>query len=156
MQALLARQAHAQRHVALRVARPVFAARRIEAVDFLERRIAAGDALLQEIAQRLPTYLRGNDTVARLGGDEFALVLEEIDEPQTALQLCEKLCAALGGPYSLHVNGEPIEVRVGASIGIAPYAPGEHADAEGRLMHAADNAMYQAKRNGKNCCVLAD
>jgi diguanylate cyclase (GGDEF)-like protein len=117
---------------------------------------AAGDALLQEIAQRLPTYLRGNDTVVRLGGDEFALVLEEIDEPQTALQLCEKLCAALGGPYSLHVNGEPIEVRVGASIGIAPYAPGEHADAEGRLMHAADDAMYQAKRNGKNRCVLAD
>ncbi len=117
---------------------------------------AAGDALLQEIATRLPTYLRGNDTVARLGGDEFALVLEEIDEPQAALQLCEKLCAALGEPYSLRVNGELIEVRVGASIGIAPYAPGEHADAEERLMHAADNAMYQAKRNGKNCCVLAD
>jgi diguanylate cyclase (GGDEF)-like protein len=116
---------------------------------------AAGDALLQEIARRLPMYLRSNDTVARLGGDEFALVLEEIDEPQMALQLCEKLCAALGEPYSLRVNGELVEVRVGASIGIAQYTPSGHADAEEHLMHAADNAMYEAKRNGKNCCVLA-
>jgi diguanylate cyclase (GGDEF)-like protein len=117
---------------------------------------AAGDALLQEIASRLPTQLRSNDTVARLGGDEFALVLEEIDEPQMALQLCEKLCAELGEPYHLRVDGKLIEVRVGASIGIAPYAPNEHDDAEERLMHAADHAMYEAKRNGKNCCVLTD
>lgn len=117
---------------------------------------AAGDALLQEIAARLSAHLRGNDTVARLGGDEFALVLEEIDEPRVALQLCEKLCAALGEPYSLRVNGEPVEVRVGASIGIAPYAPDEQADADERLMRAADRAMYAAKRSGKNRCVLAD
>ena len=116
---------------------------------------AAGDALLQEIANRLPTHLRSNDTVARLGGDEFALVLEEIDDPQMALQLCEKLCAALGEPYSLRVNGELIEVRVSASIGIAPYTPNEHADAGEQLMHTADNAMYAAKRGGKNRCVLA-
>ncbi|WP_239309023.1 diguanylate cyclase [Rhodanobacter sp. FDAARGOS 1247] len=117
---------------------------------------AAGDALLQEIASRLPTHLRSNDTVARLGGDEFALVLEEIDDPQVALQLCEKLCAALGEPYSLRINSERVEVRVGASIGVAPYTPSGHADAEEQLMHAADNAMYEAKRNGKNCCVLAN
>jgi diguanylate cyclase (GGDEF)-like protein len=116
---------------------------------------AAGDALQQEFAGRLPTHLRSNDTVARLGGDEFALVLEEINNPQMALQLCEKLCAALGEPYSLRVNGERVEVRVGASIGIAPYAPNDRADAEDQLMHAADNAMYEAKRSGKNCCVLA-
>jgi diguanylate cyclase (GGDEF)-like protein len=116
---------------------------------------AAGDALLQEIANRLPKYLRSNDTVARLGGDEFALVLEEIDDPQMALHLCEKLCAALGEPYSLRVNGELIEVRVGASIGIAPYAPNEQSDSGEQLMHTADNAMYEAKRGGKNRCVLA-
>jgi len=117
---------------------------------------AAGDALLQEIAARLSAHLRGNDTVARLGGDEFALLLEEIDEPRVALQLCEKLCAVLREPYSLRVNGEPVEVRVGASIGIAPYAPDEQADADERLMRAADRAMYAAKRSGKNRCVLAD
>ncbi|AGG87785.1 MULTISPECIES: diguanylate cyclase [Rhodanobacter] len=117
---------------------------------------AAGDALLQEIAARLSAHLRSNDTVARLGGDEFALVLEEIDDPRTALRLCEKICAALGEPYALWVNGTPAEVRVGASIGIAPYAPNEQADADERLMQAADRAMYAAKRSGKNRCMLAD
>ncbi|MEO5831333.1 MAG: diguanylate cyclase [Rhodanobacter sp.] len=116
---------------------------------------AAGDALLQEMANRLPKYLRSTDTVARLGGDEFALLLEEIDDPKMALQLCEKLCAALGEPYSLRVNGELIEVRVSASIGIAPYAPDEASDAGEQLMRTADNAMYAAKRGGKNRCVLA-
>jgi len=117
---------------------------------------ATGDALLQEIATRLSAHLRGNDTVARLGGDEFALVLEDIEDPQLALQLCEKLCAALGEPYTLSVNGHAIEVRIGASIGIAPYQPNEYPDADERLVHVADHAMYEAKRSGKNRCVLAD
>ncbi len=119
---------------------------------------AAGDSLLQEIAARLSAHLRSNDTVARLGGDEFALVLEDIEDPQLALQLCGKLCAALGEPYALSVDGRLIEVRVGASIGIARYRPNEDPDAgaDERLMHAADHAMYAAKRGGRNRCVLAD
>ena len=115
----------------------------------------AGDALLQDIAARLSTHLRGNDTVARLGGDEFALILEDIEDPQLALQLCQKLCMALGEPYTLRVNGCSIEVRIGASIGIAPYLPSERSDADMQLVHAADRAMYEAKRSGKNRCVLA-
>ncbi|MEY2113628.1 diguanylate cyclase domain-containing protein [Rhodanobacter sp. FW106-PBR-R2A-1-13] len=118
---------------------------------------AAGDALLQEIAARLSAQLRRNDTVARLGGDEFALLLEDIEDPRLALQLGEKLCAALGEPYALSVGGQPIEVHVGASIGIAPYRPDAAADdADQRLMQAADHAMYAAKRSGKGRCVLAD
>ncbi|MGS1013895.1 diguanylate cyclase domain-containing protein [Rhodanobacter sp. UC4450_H17] len=121
---------------------------------------AAGDALLQEIAARLSNRLRSNDTVARLGGDEFALVLEDIEDSRPALQLCEELCCALGEPYTLRLNGHPIEVRVGASIGIAAYragaAPEADTDAAERLMQAADHAMYTAKRGGKNRCVLAD
>ena len=116
---------------------------------------SAGDVLLQEIAERLTAQLRGNDTVARLGGDEFALILEEINELPLALQLCEKLCAVLGEPYSLIVNGCSIDVRIGASIGIAPYVPSDRPDVEEQLIQAADRAMYEAKRNGKNCCVLA-
>jgi diguanylate cyclase (GGDEF)-like protein len=117
---------------------------------------AAGDALLQEIAARLSAHLRSNDTVARLGGDEFALVLEDLEDSQPALQLCEKLCAALGEPYALSVSGHAIEVRVGASIGIARYRADGHPDADEQLMQAADHAMYEAKRGGKNRCVLAD
>jgi diguanylate cyclase (GGDEF)-like protein len=115
----------------------------------------AGDALLQEIAARLSMHLRGNDTVARLGGDEFALILEDIPDPQQALQLCQDLCAALGEPYTLRVSGRSIEVRIGASIGIASYLPDDHPEADEQLIQAADRAMYEAKRSGKNRCVLA-
>ena len=115
----------------------------------------AGDALLQEIAARLSAHLRGNDTVARLGGDEFALILEEIDDPQRAMQLCQKLCSALGEPYILHISGRSIDVRIGASIGIAPYLPDDRSDADEQLIQNADRAMYEAKRAGKNRCVLA-
>ncbi len=117
---------------------------------------AAGDALLQEIAARLSTQLRANDTVARLGGDEFALILEEIESPQAALKLCEKLGSSLAELYKLRVNDMTVRVHIGASIGIAPYQANERADADERLMHAADVAMYEAKRTGKNRCVLAD
>ena len=116
---------------------------------------AAGDALLRSIAMRLSVQLRANDTVARLGGDEFALVLEEIENPQMALGLCEKLCALLAEPYRLVVHGRTIEVPGGASIGIASFVPNEHADADERLMLAADEAMYEAKRAGKNRCLVA-
>jgi len=116
----------------------------------------AGDALLQEIAARLSAHLRANDTVARLGGDEFALILEDIDDPQQALHLCCKLCEALGEPYPLRVDDAAVNVRVSASIGIAPYVPADRPDAEEQLIHAADRAMYTAKRGGKNRCVLSD
>jgi diguanylate cyclase (GGDEF)-like protein len=116
---------------------------------------ATGDALLRGIAARLLAHVRGNDTVARLGGDEFALILEDLEEPQLALQLGEKLCAALRAPYALQVNGQPVDVLVGASIGIATYLPDARADADEQLLQAADHAMYQAKRSGKNRCVLA-
>ena len=116
---------------------------------------ATGDALLQDIAARLLAHLRGNDTVARLGGDEFALILEDIEDPQLALQLCEKLCRALGAPYTLRVDGHAVEVRVGASIGIAMYLPDNRPDADEQLLQSADRAMYQAKHGGKNRCVLA-
>ena len=116
----------------------------------------AGAALLREIATRLTARLRGNDTVARLGGDEFALILEDIDDPQVALQLCQKLCVAIAEPYTLTVNGGVIEVRIGASIGIAQYVVNDRTDANEQLILAADRAMYEAKRHGKNRCVLAD
>ena len=117
---------------------------------------AVGDALLQEIGARLSTQLRANDTVARLGGDEFAVILEEIESPQAGLNLCEKLGSSLGEPCKLRVHDMTVEVLVGASIGIAPYQPNECSNAGERLMHAADAAMYAAKRAGKNRCVLAD
>ena len=117
---------------------------------------AAGDLLLQEIAARLSVQLRANDTVARLGGDEFALILEEIENSQAALKLCEKVNSLLAEPYRLHVGDNIITAHVGASIGIVPYLPTGRADADEKLMRAADDAMYEAKRTGKSRCVLGD
>jgi diguanylate cyclase (GGDEF)-like protein len=115
----------------------------------------AGDALLQEIAARLSGQLRDSDTVARLGGDEFALIFENIDEPADALQLCQQLCRAIAEPYQLTVSGDPVDVAIGASIGIATLGSSARAGADERLIQAADRAMYEAKRAGKNGCVLS-
>lgn len=117
----------------------------------------AGDALLQQIASRLSDQLRGHDTVARLGGDEFTLILEDITDPQIALRLCQKVGAAIAEPYTLAVDGRLVEVHVSASIGIAQYyGRDDRPDANERLILAADRAMYEAKRQGKNRCMTSD
>jgi diguanylate cyclase (GGDEF)-like protein len=116
----------------------------------------AGDALLQQIAERLLAQLRESDTVARLGGDEFALILENISESQQALQICQKLCEVLGAPYALAVGDATVDVKVSASIGLAPYRDNHRANDDEQLIKTADNAMYEAKRGGKNRCVLAE
>jgi diguanylate cyclase (GGDEF)-like protein len=112
---------------------------------------AAGDALLKAIAGRLGSRTRGSDTVARLGGDEFAVLLNDATDAQAALARCQTLCDAIAEPYTLDVNGSGLAVKIGASIGVTLFVPG---DAYDRLVVAADAAMYEAKRSGKNRCVL--
>ncbi len=114
---------------------------------------ATGDLLLQKIAQRLLEGLRRSDTVARLGGDEFAVVLEEIRSPQEACLIGEQFCRTLSLPFLLEKPGASLEVRVGGSIGVALYP--DHGKSRDSLLTAADAAMYQAKRAGKNHCLLA-
>jgi len=105
---------------------------------------AAGDAMLVELATRLRSTLRENDTVARLGGDEFALVLEELEDMHDAERLLERVRAALLSPMPYLHDGEAINLSVSASIGLAAYpADGAEVDA---LLHAADQAMYLIKR----------
>lgn len=110
-----------------------------------------GDELLKAIADRLRSKLRKEDTVARLGGDEFALILEgQLEPPGLAERLCNEIIAALSEPYAIGQN----VVRVGASVGLALY-PQHGADSEA-LIVAADSAMYQAKRGGRQRCVVAE
>ena len=112
---------------------------------------AAGDALLKAIAARLEGRTRGTDTVARLGGDEFAVLLNDAADAQAALARCQTLCDAIAEPYTLEVNDARLAVTIGASIGVTLFVPG---DAYDRLVVTADSAMYEAKRSGKNRCVL--
>jgi diguanylate cyclase (GGDEF)-like protein len=115
----------------------------------------AGDALLQAIALRMQGRLRANDTVARLGGDEFAVILEGVDKAEVALELGQQLCDAIAQPYDLEVRDFRVPAQIGASIGVALFELDDHADADERLLNSADEAMYEAKRGGKNRVLLA-
>ena len=113
-----------------------------------------GDELLKAIALRLRGKVRQEDTVARLGGDEFAIVLEGVVDPQGAAQrLCESIGSEIRRPYELMTPTGPQIIEVGASIGLAMFPP--NGDSREQLIRAADEAMYAAKRGGRNRCVLA-
>lgn len=99
-----------------------------------------GDRVLEEAAKRLLKLTRDSDTVARLGGDEFALLLLGAGNENDAKIVCEKIISQIRHPFLLN----SVTLSVGVSIGIALF-PLHGKDAEG-LMHAADTAMYHAKK----------
>ena len=102
-----------------------------------------GDQLLQSVAERLRASVRETDTVSRFGGDEFALIATDLREPADAATLALKVLNALSEPVTI----QNIEVRSGASVGIAVYGP-ESPSAEALLSHA-DMALYRAKSEGR-------
>ncbi|MBB4841966.1 diguanylate cyclase (GGDEF)-like protein/PAS domain S-box-containing protein [Paucibacter oligotrophus] len=107
----------------------------------------AGDEVLIECGRRLSALARrGSDLVGRLGGDEMVMVLEKVaaDSPY-AQQLAEQALQAIQQPIALNGGGW---ARVGASIGVASYPC--HASHRTALLNAADAAMYEVKRLGKN------
>lgn len=105
---------------------------------------AAGDAVLNEVARRVSTCVRPEDTISRIGGDEFAIVLEEI-EPPDAEMVAERIIASIAGvPFS--VAGQ--DLVLGASIGISSHSGTGRLSADLVLNHA-DMAMYEAKGQGK-------
>ncbi|MDP6951315.1 MAG: sensor domain-containing diguanylate cyclase, partial [Alphaproteobacteria bacterium] len=106
---------------------------------------AAGDQVLVEQARRLSHAVRDNDRVARLGGDEFAVLLGGLGEFDSADRVGTKLCQALSDPIEIQ---DDVWVEPGASIGIAMFP--DHGEESGALLEAADQAMYAAKRSGKN------
>ena len=105
---------------------------------------AAGDELLREVARRLRACLRASDTPARVGGDEFAVVLSELAQPGDAAVVAEKILAVMRAPFPL--DGAPYRLTV--SIGFAAF-PRDGADVES-LLRAADAAMFDAKRGGRD------
>jgi len=105
---------------------------------------SVGDVLLQHVAQRLQSCVRTSDIVSRRGGDEFNVLLSEIEFLQRAAEATERILTSLNHPYS--IDGR--EIRCSASIGVSLFPrDGESAD---QLLHAADAAMYEAKRKGRN------
>ncbi|MFB9995403.1 EAL domain-containing protein [Deinococcus oregonensis] len=105
---------------------------------------AAGDELLQGVAQRLRACLREVDTVSRMGGDEFLLLLPGVGSVGEASRVIRKVISVLTPAFK--VMGH--EVFVTASVGVS-LSPSDAADAQTLLSHA-DQAMYRAKEAGKN------
>ena len=110
----------------------------------------AGDLLLKMVAARLTATVREEDTVARLGGDEFVIMLWHITSPDDATTVVLKVIQAVTQPYVL--DGQTVRVTTSAGVGIYPLH-GEDADT---LMKSADQAMYEAKRAGKNAYRIAE
>jgi diguanylate cyclase (GGDEF)-like protein/PAS domain S-box-containing protein len=116
---------------------------------------AAGDQVLQEVAERLTRFTRETDVVGRLGGDEFAFLLIEPHDGKELLKTMRRVASAVSQPMHLQAIPEhaqeanqPRELEITTSIGISVY-PDDAADAR-TLLHHADMAMYAAKSNGRN------
>ena len=113
-----------------------------------------GDEFLIAISQQIKAAIRDTDTLARLGGDEFVIILDELSSQHYLEVTLARILAACKAKISLRA----IEMQVSASIGIALYPNvidnfGDDAEA---LLVQADQAMYVAKKQGKNCYHLFD
>lgn len=109
-----------------------------------------GDELLIQVAQQLKKDVRSMDTVARIGGDEFTLLLNDISNTDIIIQMADKIRETLYYEFS----HEGIDFVVTPSIGIALYP--DHGLNADDVLAAADQAMYAAKRLGKNKVSLSD
>lgn len=104
-----------------------------------------GDQLLVEVALRLRHCIRANDTVARLGGDEFVVLFSDLDDEVGACEAVSRLIRIVSEPCTIGTA----RLKIALSVGVTLYPSGT-TDEPDALLRQADQAMYEAKRNGKN------
>jgi diguanylate cyclase (GGDEF)-like protein len=109
----------------------------------------AGDTVLRAVGERISAAIRATDTPARYGGEEFAVVLRRANQAQ-AMEVAERIRQAIRSipPGDLKLR-EPVTVSVGVAISESTEI------ALANLLEAADQALYRAKREGRNRTVLA-
>lgn len=105
----------------------------------------AGDKVLIEAARRMSDAIRTEDTAARLGGDEFVLLLADFEHLSECEAVLARVVSSLAMPFVLDEN---VSVVLSASVGVALFPEGGETPDE--LMRNADQAMYAAKRAGRN------
>ncbi|MCX2865433.1 diguanylate cyclase [Paucibacter sp. PLA-PC-4] len=106
---------------------------------------AAGDAVLQEVSNRLRACVRKHDTVARFAGDEFVVLLEDLESEATAILVARKISSSMERRIAVDAT---TELDVTLSIGVA-YDSGEDTTADA-LLARADSALYVVKSQGRN------
>lgn len=114
----------------------------------------AGDELLIQFVRFLQSRLRKSDLIARLGGDEFVLLLPDTESEKSFL-LVERLRKSLEETmffFKQNCSGEVIRTTMSAGISCCPH----HSDEASKLLHLADNALYSAKKAGRNRTRIAD
>ena len=108
-----------------------------------------GDQVLFQAARRIEFALRPGDLCARYGGEEFCVLLPAVDLPM-ATGIAERICASVARqPFALSSG---VTLPVSVSIGVACWNQHEPMHS---LLHAADGALYQAKRQGRNRVIAA-
>lgn len=108
----------------------------------------AGDKALTVIARILSRQIRGTDFIARYGGEEFVMLLPNTNRPG-ALTVANKIRESIRA-LGFHHNGRPVPITI--SCGISELCDGEGVD---QVLARADQALYQAKRAGRNRCVVS-
>jgi diguanylate cyclase (GGDEF)-like protein len=103
-----------------------------------------GDRVLQEVARRLQGCTRSVDTVARLAGDEFVLILEDLDGPESATPVVDRVMDAFHTPFT--VDGHSVNVTLSVGISICQTS----GVSQENLIKTADLALYEAKSAGRN------
>jgi len=109
---------------------------------------AAGDRLLQVVAERLRTAVRPEDVVARLGGDEFVVIVRGVPDTTSARLAAVRLIERVNG--TCQIDGSAITIAASLGVAVAP-AHGVEFDA---LLRRADRAMYIAKSTGCGVAVF--
>jgi diguanylate cyclase (GGDEF)-like protein/PAS domain S-box-containing protein len=109
-----------------------------------------GDQLLIQLAQRLSEVVRAGDTVCRLGGDEFILLLSDLDAAVELEPVLGRILTETGKPYRVLDNDLTVTVSLGVTI-----FPADDSDPDLLIRHA-DQAMYEAKKAGRNCYRMYD
>ena len=113
---------------------------------------ARGDTVLRELAQRVQEQIREVDVFARYGGEEFVVVLPETTL-EGATQLAERICGAIRREPFRQPGESDLSLTVSAGVAAFP----EHGASPATLMRAADQALYNAKRGGRDrWCVASD
>jgi diguanylate cyclase (GGDEF)-like protein/PAS domain S-box-containing protein len=110
----------------------------------------AGDFVLNNVSEIMLSFIRESDIACRYGGEEFMIIL-----PDTPIEIAQKRAETLRGEISrneLRFNDEPLGA-ITISIGVAAYP--QHGEQKNALIKSADEALYQAKQNGRNRVVVS-